>query len=112
MRHVSDRIAVVYLGRIVELRDKRTLFLQPLHPYTEALLSAAPVPDPEKKKSPRVVVRGEVPSAVQPPTGCHFHTRCPYVLPASAQRIRRSSRSRPGITSRASAGLPAAIRGR
>jgi oligopeptide transport system ATP-binding protein len=82
MRHVSHRIAVMYLGRIVELTDKRTLFSQPLHPYTEALLSAAPVPDPAKKKSRRVVVRGEVPSAEQPPSGCHFHPRCPYVLPA------------------------------
>jgi oligopeptide transport system ATP-binding protein len=81
MRHVSHRIAVMYLGRIVELTDKRTLFSQPLHPYTEALLSAAPVPDPAKK-SRRVVVRGEVPSAEQPPSGCHFHPRCPYVLPA------------------------------
>jgi oligopeptide transport system ATP-binding protein len=81
MRHVSHRIAVMYLGRIVELTDKRTLFSQPLHPYTEALLSAAPVPDPAKK-SRRVAVRGEVPSAEQPPSGCHFHPRCPYVLPA------------------------------
>ena len=82
MRHVSHRIAVMYLGRIVELTDKLTLFSQPLHPYTEALLSAAPVPDPAKKKSRRIVLQGEVPSALQPPSGCHFHPRCRYVLPA------------------------------
>jgi oligopeptide transport system ATP-binding protein len=82
MRHVSHRIAVMYLGRIVELTDKQTLFSQPLHPYTEALLSAAPVPDPARKNLRRVVLQGEVPSALQPPRGCHFHPRCPYVLPA------------------------------
>jgi peptide/nickel transport system ATP-binding protein len=82
VRHVSHRIAVMYLGRIVELTDKRTLFSTPLHPYTEALLSAAPVPNPAKKKSRRAIVQGEVPSALRPPSGCHFHPRCPYVLPA------------------------------
>lgn len=82
MRHVSRRIAVMYLGRIVELTDKRTLFSTPLHPYTEALLSAAPLPDPTKKKTRRLTLQGEVPSPMRPPSGCHFHPRCPYALPA------------------------------
>ena len=82
MRHVSHRVAVMYLGRIVELADKRTLFSTPLHPYTEALLSAAPIPNPAAKKARRVILQGEVPSPVNPPSGCHFHPRCPYALPA------------------------------
>ena len=81
MRHVSHRIAVMYLGRIVELADKRTLFSRPLHPYTEALLGAAPVPNPARKRRGRVL-QGEVASPTNPPSGCHFHPRCPYAVPA------------------------------
>jgi oligopeptide transport system ATP-binding protein len=81
MRHISHRIAVMYLGRIVELTDKRRLFTTPLHPYSEALLAAAPIPDPKKKRE-RLIIQGDVPSPAKPPPGCHFHTRCPFAISA------------------------------
>lgn len=77
VRHISDRIIVMYLGKIVEMGDTKSIFEKPQHPYTKALLSAIPVPDP-KKKSNRIFLRGDVPSPIDPPTGCRFHTRCPF----------------------------------
>ncbi len=81
VRHISDRIGVMYLGKLVELTTSEKLYKKPLHPYTEALLSAIPIPDPdlEDKREP-ILLRGEIPSPIFPPTGCVFRTRCPKVM--------------------------------
>ena len=88
VRHISDRIAVMYLGRMVELADANEIYDRPLHPYTKALISAVPVPDPKiARANKRIALSGEIPSPLNAPTGCPFHTRCPYAQPICSESM-------------------------
>ena len=86
VNYVSSRIAVMYLGRIVEMGEAKEIFRNPHHPYTQALLNAVPVPDPEEKGRKRELLQGEIGNSVNPPSGCHFHPRCPYAAPICSQK--------------------------
>jgi len=98
VEHISHRVAVMYLGRIVEMTDRASLFEMPLHPYTEALLSAVPIPKAGAKSRRRVILTGDVPSPINPPPGCHFHTRCPYAVARCKQEVPALREVVPGHT--------------
>ncbi|MBV9782821.1 MAG: ATP-binding cassette domain-containing protein [Acidisphaera sp.] len=94
VKHISDRVAVMYLGQIVEIADKRTIYARPLHPYTQALIAAVPSTRPRGRRRERLA--GEIPSALHPPAGCRFHTRCPYVMDVCREQPPRMVAATPG----------------
>jgi oligopeptide transport system ATP-binding protein len=97
IRHVSDRVAVMYLGKLVELADAKTVYNDPLMPYTKALISAVPIPDPKVEATrKRIVLEGDVPSPINPPQGCRFHTRCPWMIPACKETEPKLTEIKPG----------------
>jgi oligopeptide/dipeptide ABC transporter ATP-binding protein len=97
VRHISDRVAVMYLGNLVELADSDELYSNPLHPYTQALMSAIPLPDPiQERKKERIILKGDMPSPVNPPPACPFHTRCFKAQPVCSQVAPAFEEKRPG----------------
>ncbi|HEY5301221.1 MAG TPA: oligopeptide/dipeptide ABC transporter ATP-binding protein [Acetobacteraceae bacterium] len=99
VKHISDRVAVMYLGKIVELADKRALYATPLHPYTQALIAAVPGTHPDDRaarRAKRVGIAGDIPSAMHPPSGCRFHTRCPFVMDKCREQEPRIVEATPG----------------
>jgi len=95
IKHISDRVAVMYLGKIVEMAPKKILFDDPKHPYTEALLSAIPIPNPRRRKKGEILM-GDVPSPVNPPSGCRFHPRCPYKMDICDKEVPELKENKPG----------------
>ena len=97
VRHICDRVAVMYLGIIVELAERNELYENPLHPYTQALLSSVPIPDPKRdRQRHRIILKGEIPSPINPPSGCRFHPRCPIAIERCKVDVPEWRESAPG----------------